>query len=175
MKNPQEDRGISASMLEFMQSQSLTYALKQLDASFSLKLIYLGTSSLVSSENLRLLSAKEEDKFLVREVNLLLDNVPVVRGKSTCIATSDFWRDYLDIFNNSLGEKLFDSEFGVKLKSNSISRSEFFWNYKQPSLNSLINNQDKSKNWSRKSVFDYQGEKLVLEEMFLLDLKNFFK
>lgn len=175
MQHPQEDENISPNMLDFMQSESLTYALKKLDYSFSLKLIFLGQSSLISAQKAKLLDAKIEDSFLVREVNLMLDKTPVIRGKSSCKIDSQFWKEYLDIFNNSLGEKLFSSNEGVKLKSNAIKRTDFLWAFKKPSLNSLINNKNKHKNWSRISVFEHKSEKLVLEEVFLLDLKKFIK
>lgn len=175
MQHPQEDKNISPKMLDFMQSESLTYALKRLDSNFSLKLVFLGQSGFISEQKADLLDAKAEDRFLVREVNLMLDQTPVIRGKSSCKLTSLFWKEYLDIFNQSLGEKLFSSNEGVKLKSNAIKRTDFLWAYKKPSLNSLISNKNKSKNWSRISVFEHKSEKLVLEEVFLLDLKKFIK
>lgn len=175
MKNPTEDKNINPKMLAFMQSESLTHSLKQLDAEFSVKLIYLGESSLVSDKKMQLLSANSNHRFLTREVNLLLNGIPVVRGKSTCKLENDFWRDYLDINNQSLGEKLFSSSEGIKLKTNSINRTEFLWFYKEPSLNSMINNPEKIKHWSRMSIFEHSGQELLLEEVFLLDLKKFIK
>lgn len=122
-----------------MLANSLTAALRAIDSTFSVRLLYLGAPENSPCLPLGLPSANHA--LFVRDVALCLHGEPVVLARSQCSADSANWRSILDCGNRPLGEKLFDGslpltrspfEFARLPVENQtealVRRSRFLWN-----------------------------------------------
>lgn len=104
------------SLQQLMQKDSLTTALRQIKADFSVQLLSLGISNALNDE--KSLFQVDEGMLFARTVTLSLNQTPVVFARSVCHQKSENWLAVLDRGNSSLGEKLFDGSLP-------LSRSEF--------------------------------------------------
>ena len=138
--------------------QSLTQGLESLNASFSVKLLYLG-----EQKN----NSFHADVIFTRQVHLCLNNAPVVWAESICDVKSMFWRDYLNCGTQALGRKLFDH-------GNKIYRSPFKYRLFTPDqLPLALVGQNCQTIIARSSDFMFENEQLCLTEYFLPSLSAF--
>ncbi|XXQ69258.1 chorismate--pyruvate lyase family protein [Neisseriaceae bacterium B1] len=137
------------SFTQIAQAQSLTAALSQL-GDFSVRVTQFGeTNEFPDFQDFRL----PENQFS-RQVILSLNQIDVVHAQSICQPHS-VWQEILDCGTMPLGKLLFSGS----LKS--LERSPI--QFRQPE-NYLL---------SRRSWFDWQGERLYLVESFLPTIINF--
>ncbi|MDK4679773.1 chorismate lyase [Kingella negevensis] len=131
-------------------ASSLTAALSDLNATFSVKLLALGeTQNSADFTDFRL-----SEMLFQREVLLCLDGIPVVHAQSICAADSA-WREILNCGTLPLGKILFSGS----LKG--LTRSEITFRLPE---NDVV---------SRRSWFEWQGERLYLVEHFLPEILQF--
>lgn len=154
---------------QLLQKDSLTAALRQIKADFSVQLLSLGTSNALNDE--KSLFHLGEGILFVRTVTLSLNQTPVVFARSVCHQKSENWLAILDRGNSSLGEKLFDGSLP-------LSRSEFEYSMMLPEayFASVFKCRDQSAEKlcvARRSTFLLENEPLLLTEIFLADLKLF--
>lgn len=152
----------------FFKQDSLTSALKKIQAAFSVQLLNLNPSTPFVDEA-PVFSCIEDTEVLTREVILKLDQQPVIFARSICHQTSESWLNILDCGNRSLGEKLFDGSLP-------ISRDEFEYRVMQPEM--YFSSVYKPKTplppcLARRSVFWLEEKPLLLTEIFLPELKSF--
>lgn len=146
-----------------MRAQSLTAALRRLDADFSVRLLHLGTACFdpLFSDGLK---PQQAPAWFARDVLLCLDGTPVVWARSLCAATSARWRTLLDCGTRPLGERLFDGSLP-------LVRSPFEYAALPPHY--PLAGFNGSAAAARRSLFDWHGEKLGLAECFLPALQSF--
>lgn len=159
--NPKIAANLPPEWVKLVQQQSLTWALRQMKADFSVRLLYLGAMALPA-----FLADDEVEKMGVgRDVYLCLNDEPVVWARSWCGADADMWQEVLDCGNRPLGERLFDGTLP-------LMRSPF--EYASGQAVSLPMETSEAM-LLRRSVFTWQpvGEQLILVECFLPALKQF--
>ncbi len=140
-----------ADLSELAQATSLTAALSDLGAVFSVQLHQLGeTQSWWAFDDFRL-----PETMFSRRVSLCLNDVAVVEAMSLCEPTSR-WREILHCGTTPLGAILFSGSLN-------ISRS--------PIQFAILNHNL----LARRSWFDWEGERLYLVECFLPQIANFRK
>lgn len=151
---------------QLLQKDSLTAALQQIKADFSVQLLGLGVSNVLNDE--KPLFRGDEEAFFARTVTLSLNQTPVVFARSVCHQKSHLWLEILDRGNSSLGEKLFDGSLP-------LSRSEFEYSVMLPEtyFASVFERKDQNIEKlcvARRSTFLLDNEPLLLTEIFLPDL-----
>ncbi len=146
-----------------MQAQSLTAALRGLNAAFSVRLLHLGSSGFdrLFSDGLQ---NSETQNWFARDVLLCLNGEPVVWARSLCRQTSSNWLDLLDCGTRPLGERLFDGSLP-------LTRSPFEYTALPPHY--PLAGFDGHASVARRSLFNWQGETLGLAECFLPALQSF--
>lgn len=141
---------------------SLTVALSALGSRFSVRVNELGETHDVPDflENWADFVLPKSLPLFTRRVSLCLNDMEVVHAQSIC-SPSSVWRNILDCGNTSLGTILFSGEMD-------LTRSDLFFDFPYPS-------SDPSKYYivSRRSWFEYQGERLYLVECFLREIQLF--
>ena len=143
----EQDNARYQSLNNLLTIQSLTKGLEMLGNKFSVELLFLGETEMPAHD-------------FSRQVYLKLDDVPVIWAESLCDLQSGFWRDYLNCGQQSLGRKLFSGEA-------IIERTPFTYQMfpqTHQKLMPLI---------ARRSVFNYNDEKLYLTEFYLPELLTF--
>ena len=156
----QKELNLSAKKRIFLCQQSLTRALKALDAVFSVKILYLGEST--ADEWLS--DVLGQERGFVRDVLLCLNDEPVVWARSRCAWNDMVWRDILNCGNQPLGERLFDGSLA-------LSRSSF--EYTLLNMEQSLVGYTGTAFAARRSVFEYKGGKLGLVECFLPSLMRY--
>lgn len=146
-----------------MQAQSLTAALRGLNAVFSVRLLHLGNSGFDSLFSDGLPNGETQNWF-ARDVLLCLNGTPVVWARSLCRQTSTNWLGLLDCGTRPLGERLFDGSLP-------LTRSPFEYAALPPHYPLAGFNGHAVA--ARRSLFDWNGEKLGLAECFLPALQSF--
>lgn len=148
-----------------MQAQSLTAALSNLNAVFSVNLLYLGSCGFdrLFSDGLK---KDRKQNWFARDVLLCLDGEPVVWARSLCRQTSANWLGLLDCGTRPLGERLFDGSLP-------LTRSPFEYTALPPHY--PLAGFDGRAPVARRSLFNWQGETLGLAECFLPALQNFVR
>lgn len=143
-----------------MQAASLTRALSALPAALSVQLRHLGAVPWQAHEA-GVLALGSDTGLYGREVCLCLDGEAVVWARSVCADTEADWRALLDCGARPLGARLFDGSLP-------LSRTPFAYACAvwpdMPATDAL---------WRRRSVFDWQGRRLLLGEAFLPALNRF--
>ena len=155
-------------MQPFAKKDSLTLALKKLQAAFSVQLLNLNISTPFIDEA-PFFSYTEDPDVLAREVILKLDQYPVIFARSICHQTSENWLDILDCGNRSLGEKLFDGSLPItrgKFEYKVMLPETYFSSVYQPKI-------PLAPCLARRSVFWLEEKPLLLTEIFLPELKSF--
>ncbi|MBF0804526.1 MULTISPECIES: chorismate lyase [Neisseria] len=147
----------------FMQAQSLTAALRGLNAVFSVHLLHLGNSGFDPLFSDGLINSGTQNWF-ARDVLLCLNGKPVVWARSLCRQTSANWRSLLDCGTRPLGERLFDGSLP-------LTRSPFEYTALPPRY--PLAGFDGYAVAARRSLFRWQGETLGLAECFLPALQSF--
>ena len=148
---------------------SLTAALHQLDAEFSLQLLYLGETGfdqLFGGDGVSAFTVDSASSsvFFARDVLLCLDNIPVVWARSFCRADAHAWHKVLNCGTRPLGEILFNDSFP-------LSRSAF--EYARLSPNTPLAGYDGGAVSARRSAFSLEVNHLGLIEAFLPALCTF--
>ena len=157
-------------MAALMQIQtSLTAALHQLNAEFSLQLLHLGEThfdELFGGDGVSAFAGDTalSSTFFARDVLLCLDNTPVVWARSFCRADAHAWQQVLNCGTRPLGEILFDDAFP-------LSRSAF--EYTRLSPNTPLAGYHGGAVAARRSAFNLDGHHLGLIEAFLPALCEF--
>ncbi|MCS4532784.1 chorismate--pyruvate lyase family protein [Neisseria montereyensis] len=152
-----------ADLTALIQAQSLTAALRAIDASFSVRLLHLGAThcDILFSDGLTITTP---DNGFGRDVLLCLNDIPVVWARSLCAADAQNWRNLLDCGTRPLGERLFDGSLP-------LTRSAFEYAILPETYR--FNGFEKPSFLARRSFFDLQGERLGLTECFLPALQSF--
>lgn len=141
-------RSIESALQTLIQKPSLTLALTQLHPAFSVQLDYLGKAQTNAFfQDLRL-----PETVFTRNVHLLLDNIAVVSAQSVCLPESK-WCAILNCGRTSLGSILFSGSLNIQ-------RSDLSFCHTNNTL-------------TRRSWFEYEGERLYLVECFLPELMPF--
>lgn len=139
---------VTASLQYIAQQPSLTYVLSQLNADFSVQLLFLG-----DKYHNNFFEQCMSKAVFTREVHLLLNHIPVVWAQSVCLPQS-IWRSHLNCGNQSLGKQLFNGQLTWQR-----SPIEFAQNQIYPLM--------------RRSTFDLHGDKLYLVECFYPEIQKF--
>ena len=141
--------------------QSLTRALKSLNAVFSVKLLHLG----IHHDDVWLNDVFPQPQGFMRDVLLCLDDEPVVWARSRCAVDDAVWQAILNCGTQPLGERLFDGSLA-------LSRTPFEYAF-APLLYDLTD-ISATAFAARRSVFELEGAKLGLVECFLPSLRQFW-
>lgn len=160
---------IPKNIIDIMLSNSLTKKLQKNILPFSVNVIFIGEKKIYHDE-LKYFN-NSFNKFYVREVDLLVGDIPVVKARSICYLNSNYWTRILNCGNNPLGIYLFNPQHKVVR-----SRWDFFWLNSRYPLLKLIKTD---KIIARRSVFSINyirnnQDKLLLTECFLDDLRNIY-
>lgn len=142
-----------------MQTHSLTAALNQLGAVFSVRLLGLGEMPWRAHEA-GLLGLPQQAVY-GREVLLCLNDIPVVWARSVCSPQSANWRDVLNCGTRPLGARLFDGS--LPLQRTPFDYACAVW----------PDSGQTQALWLRRSRFDWHGSPLLLSEAFLPELDGF--
>ncbi len=142
-------------ILPLLQVNSLTQGLKGVCDDFSVQLRHLGETQLQEDEYGIF---EQNGSFWSREVNLKLQNHSVVSARSVCLQSAQQWRDVLDCGTRSLGSLLFGGEMQVQ-------RSAFEYTILNSSHS--LSQQFAKPIYARRSIFTWQGERLLLQECYL--------
>ncbi|MCV2503514.1 MAG: chorismate lyase [Neisseriaceae bacterium] len=155
---------VQKNFFKLIQFSSLTQFLRNLPHSFSVELTYLGEKKISLHDKIE---KEKVSTYFVREVNLLLDEIEVVRARSSCLPNSLYWRRFLDCGCQPIGEKLFDIQ--------NLSRSELNFGLlsKDNGLVRIYNSANDNDIVFRQSEFTIPNEKLILTECFLPNIKQF--
>lgn len=144
-----------------LEIQSLTQGLEQINPNFSVDLLFLG----------ELPETLGNPLLFSRQVQLKLEDLPVIWAESICDAESDFWCEYLNCGTQSLGRKLFTgkaeierSEFTYKVFSKEQLPFSMVMQYDLEGINHII---------SRRSFFMHHQERLCLTEWYLPNIRKF--
>lgn len=156
----QSELNLSAKQRDLLCQQSLTRALKALDAVFSVKLLYLGESA----ADVWLSDVVGQERGFVRDVLLCLDDEPVVWARSRCAWEDTTWREILNCGTQPLGERLFDGSLAL-----TRSPFEYTWLQSEQPLAGFTGTAFAA----RRSVFELNGGKLGLVECFLPSLMRY--
>lgn len=157
---------VSKEAASLMQAQSLTAALRSIDAVFSVRLLHLGGNSFdyVFSDGL---PSEKNNTWFCRDVLLCLNDTPVVWARSMCRSDAANWLSLLDCGTRPLGEKLFDGSLP-------LTRSRFEYTVpKSEKSNCEPDNFNGSAFVVRRSFFTWQQTQLGLAEYFLPALQSF--
>ncbi|MCF7521356.1 chorismate lyase [Neisseria sp. ZJ106] len=188
---PDPQHGWPPQAAGFLNTQSLTQALRALPHHFSVQPLHLGECTediwLRPSENAYGAADFGETVF-VRDVLLCLDGKAVVWARSMCAADSQRWRELLDCGTQPLGERLFDGslplqrspfEFCNTVPENvSVPQQSAQAVLAKPTV--LASQKRTSPVFrrplaARRSWFDWSGETLGLVECFLPGLPDFLR
>ncbi|QEY26829.1 chorismate--pyruvate lyase family protein [Neisseria zalophi] len=152
-----------AGLTALIQAQSLTAALRALDASFSVRLLHLGSthSDILFSDGFAI---PTPNNGFGRDVLLCLNDIPIVWARSLCAADACVWRELLDCGTRPLGERLFDGSLP-------LTRSTFEYAILPDTYR--FNGCEEQSFLARRSFFDLQNERLGLVECFLPALQSF--
>ena len=130
-----------------LDSMSLTYKLKDKYNDFEVNIISQKASTPFQCE-FQLLGSNQNQEIIVREVELLGNQKPVVNARSLIPLTEDT-KDILKIGSKPLGEILFDDP---KIKRGHLEVGSF------------------ENSWARRSTFTIGKTKLLVTEIFLESL-----
>lgn len=139
-----------------MQRQSLTAALKGMGGAFAVRVRHQGALDAAWE-------AAMAGQLYAREVQLLLDGVPVVWARSVCAQDAWGWRKVLDCGEQPLGARLFGGEVQAE---RSAFRYALAHGGQVPETDARV--------WMRQSCFAAAGEILTLTEAFLPALARYF-
>ncbi|MBP3194639.1 MAG: chorismate lyase [Cardiobacteriaceae bacterium] len=137
---------------EIARAESLTAVLRGISDSFRVRINYLGTCE---NNDYSDVFGSIEDLFL-REVELLLDDKTVVRAKTFCDNSCEFWKNILLHEKRPLGDILFNNP---EIKRTSLTVQKYLYNGVELP--------------HRQGIFEYLDEKLLIEEYFLPEIKLF--
>ena len=153
-----EPPAVSAALRCLIQATSLTLALQATGADFRVQVAFQG-------EMAQLWPGEEVggNAFHVRQVWLLLDDTPVVWARSVC-PLAGVWPSILACGTQPLGKRLFDGRLAAE-------RSPLAFAAVPPAQQE----QAAQAICLRRSVFDLNGEKMVLTEGFVPELARFLE
>lgn len=153
-----EPPAIPAALCRLIQATSLTLALQATGADFRVQVAFQG-------ERAQLWSGEElaDNAFHVRQVWLLLNDTPVVWARSVC-RLAGAWPSILACGTQPLGKRLFDGRLAAE-------RSPLAFAAVPPAQQE----QAAQAVCLRRSVFDLNGEKMVLTEGFMPELARFLE
>ncbi len=151
----------SEAEIALLQAPSLTVALRDVHADFSVSLQHLGASELWPDE---VGMFAQTVPVLSREVALQLQGQAVVWARSVCPAQAQSWCEVLDCGTRPLGLRLFDGSLP-------ISRSPF--EYARLPADHPVCQAYGADLMARRSVFVWDGSPLLLLECFLPALKAY--
>lgn len=157
------DTAVLQHHVNVLHAPSLTRKLRELNACFSVHLLYQGKSTLHKDEHPLLPTAQHP--VYCREVFLCLNDTPVISARSVCFSGSHYWRNILDCGTRPLGEKLFSDD------TQHIERTAFHWQL-LPIDHPLLRTFNQPA-WARRSIFYANKEPLLLSECFLPNLIHF--
>lgn len=151
-----------------MHAESLTAALKSCGAAFSVRVVFFGLGAADAAEAGSGFAFRQpEEKVLLREVYLCLDEMPVVSARSLCLAGCTFWREVLDRGARSLGLTLFGGEMADLQRSGPVY-------FSLPPQNALVRPFSAVSLPARYSLFSVPQGQLLLTECFLPAAARFF-
>ena len=150
-----------------LEAQSLTAALRRLDAVFSVRLLHLGETGfdrLFEGEGVwQQLAPAAPMSYFARDVLLCLNDTPVVWARSLCRADAVVWRNLLNCGTRPLGELLFDGTLP-------LTRSPFEYTVSGSAALAGCHSPTLA---ARRSAFTLEGRHLGLIEAFLPTLCDF--
>ena len=149
---------VPAALYHLTQAPSLTLALQATGADFCVQLAFQG-----AMPELWPGVGVADTAFHVRQVWLLLDDTPVVWARSVC-PLAGAWQSILACGTQPLGKRLFDSRLAAE-------RSPLAFAAVPPAQQE----QAARAVCLRRSVFDLNGEKMVLTEGFMPELARFWE
>ena len=153
-----EPPAVPAALHRLIQAPSLTLALQATGADFRVQVAFQGEmAQRWPGEELA------GNAFHVRQVWLLLDDTPVVWARSVC-PLAGVWPSILACGTQPLGKRLFDGRLAAE-------RSPLAFAAVPPAQQE----QAAQAVCLRRSVFDLNGEKMVLTEGFMPELARFLE
>ncbi len=149
---------VPAALYRLIQAPSLTLALQATGADFRVQVAFQG-------ERAQRWPGEEvaDNAFHVRQVWLLLNDTPVVWARSVC-PLAGAWPSILACGTQPLGKRLFDGRLAA-------ARSPLAFAAVPPTQQE----QAARAICLRRSVFDLNGEKMVLTEGFMPELARFLE
>ena len=149
---------VSTALHRLIQAPSLTLALQATGADFCVQVAFQGKmAQRWPGEELA------DNTFHVRQVWLLLDDTPVVWARSVC-PLAGVWASILACGTQPLGKRLFDGRLAAE-------RSPLAFAAVPPAQQE----QAVQAVCLRRSIFDLNGEKMVLTEGFIPELARFLE
>ena len=153
-----EPPAVPAALCRLIQAPSLTLALQATGADFRVQVAFQGERAQLWPGE-----AVGGREFHVRQVWLLLDDTPVVWARSVC-PLAGAWQSILACGTQPLGKRLFDGRLAA-------ARSPLAFAAVPPAQQGLAAQAV----CLRRSVFDLNGEKMVLTEGFVPELARFLE
>ena len=153
-----EPPAVFAALRRLIQAPSLTLALQDTGADFRVQVAFQGEwAQLWPGEEVA------DNAFHVRQAWLLLDDMPVVWARSVC-PLAGTWPSILACGTQPLGKRLFDGRLAAE-------RSPLAFAAVPPEQQE----QAARAVCLRRSIFDLNGEKMVLTEGFMPELARFLE
>lgn len=153
-----EPPAVPAALRRLIQATSLTLALQATGADFRVQVAFQGERAQLWPDE-----GVAGNAFHMRQVWLLLDDTPVVWARSVCLLAGA-WPSILACGTQPLGKRLFDGRLAA-------ARSPLAFAAVPPAQQG----QAAQAVCLRRSVFDLNGEKMVLTEGFMPELARFLE